>query len=186
MLPTGESVCHSIRRKSRINWRHFVHRYLLGIIISPTPCPKSSTFRFPWLFVLSLSIDESDHSRSFQYHSLDCWAYWGTKNGDSLSTWFHPSTFVRLRLCRVSNCCESTLVSATALYLSVLMFWFHCHRNRFSRRRKFIAATLIIGTNLLLTSLALFASIHNYPGGQAMSQLATILSSSSRSSFIFL
>ncbi|KAK4057442.1 alpha-1,6- mannosyltransferase [Microbotryomycetes sp. JL221] len=45
-----------------------------------------------------------------------------------------------------------------------------------SKRMKRILLSLIVATNLILTSLGLIASIHNYPGGQAMSFLRNQLS----------
>jgi hypothetical protein len=46
--------------------------------------------------------------------------------------------------------------------------------SRFSKGHRVKALVLIVGTNLLLGSLALYASIDNYPGGVALSHLSTL------------
>jgi hypothetical protein len=50
--------------------------------------------------------------------------------------------------------------------------------HRFSKSLKRAALILIILTNLSLGSLALYASMHNYPGGEAVVSLSHLRSSS--------
>lgn len=60
-------------------------------------------------------------------------------------------------------------VSLPPLYSNETNQW-----SRFSARARRLALFLVLGTNLLITGLGTYSSIHNYPGGEAMAILSTL------------